>query len=156
MPRRAIGADATTAAHLAALGGAIRARREALRVSAATTAQAAGISRVTLHRIEQGLPSVAAGAYVAVIASLGLELALIDPNLETHDEDLPARIVVAEYPELAKLAWQRAEDAVVSPAEALALYERNWRHVDVERMTDNERKLVDRLTDALGKGRRLV
>ena len=42
---------------LVTLGAAVRQRRKALRLSAVATAEAAGISRPTLHRIEKGEPS---------------------------------------------------------------------------------------------------
>ncbi len=41
---------------LPALGAGIRARRKQLRVSATAAAEAAGLSRVTLHRIERAHP----------------------------------------------------------------------------------------------------
>ena len=41
-------------AQLQALGAQIRAQRKALGVSATVIAEAAGVSRVTLHRIEKG------------------------------------------------------------------------------------------------------
>jgi DNA-binding XRE family transcriptional regulator len=44
------------------IGGRIRRRRQQLGVSALATAAAAGISRVTLHRIETGAASVTVGA----------------------------------------------------------------------------------------------
>ena len=46
-------------AQLQALGEQVRARRKALRLSATVTAEAAGLSRVTLHRIEKGEPAKA-------------------------------------------------------------------------------------------------
>src|SRR4051812_46185245 len=69
-----------TQAKLAALGERIRAHRKQLGVSATATAEAAGMSRVTLHRIERGEPSVTMGAYLGAIAAIGLELALVDPQ----------------------------------------------------------------------------
>ena len=52
-----------TQTQLATLGCAIRDPRKQLRVSMTTTAEAAGVSRVTLHRIERGAPAVTIGAY---------------------------------------------------------------------------------------------
>ena len=49
---------------LQALGERIRAQRKQHRLSAATAAEAAGMSRVTLHRIERGEPSVTMGASI--------------------------------------------------------------------------------------------
>ncbi|MBC7603974.1 MAG: helix-turn-helix domain-containing protein, partial [Ramlibacter sp.] len=39
------------------IGATLRARRKAMKVSAVAASEAAGISRVTLHRIEKGEPS---------------------------------------------------------------------------------------------------
>jgi transcriptional regulator with XRE-family HTH domain len=62
----------TVTEQLAALGTRIRARRKALKVSATALAEAAGMSRVSVHRIEQGEPSVTMGAYLNVLAALGM------------------------------------------------------------------------------------
>ncbi len=50
---------------LAELGSTLRALRKGLKVNATAAAEAAGVSRVTLHRIEKGEPSVTGGAYAA-------------------------------------------------------------------------------------------
>jgi transcriptional regulator with XRE-family HTH domain len=147
------------AARLAALGRRIRARRKGLRVTAVAAAESAGMSRVTLHRIERGAPSVAAAAYLNLIAALGLDLELVDARsggaMEAA-EKLPATIRLAEYPQLKKLAWQRRRVDRLTPTDALALYERNWRHLDREALTRRERELIRLLVDALGGGRLLV
>lgn len=59
---------------LQALGLRIRSRRKGLGISAVRTAQTAKMSRVTLHRIERGGPSVTIGAYFNVLCALGLDL----------------------------------------------------------------------------------
>ena len=59
---------------LQTLGLRIRLRRKALGISAVRTAQNANMSRVTLHRIERGEPSVTIGAYFNVLRVLGLGL----------------------------------------------------------------------------------
>ena len=59
---------------LQALGAQIRSQRKALRLSATVTAEAAGLSRVTLHRIEKGEPSVTMGAWCNAMAALGMGL----------------------------------------------------------------------------------
>jgi transcriptional regulator with XRE-family HTH domain len=161
VPKRPPPLEQVAAERLVALGAQLRAHRKALRVNATTTAEAAGISRVTLHRIEHGEPSVTMGAYAAVIAALGLDMALVDPRARTTatTKQLPRRIKLAEYAQLRRLAWQRPDVdnmETITPKEALALYERHWRHVDRAAMTDDERALVQRLVDALGGGRLLV
>jgi transcriptional regulator with XRE-family HTH domain len=70
---------------LAILGQQIRTHRKALRVNATTTAQAAGMSRVTLYRIESGEPSVTMGAYLNAMAVLGLDFGILMPPIEVSD-----------------------------------------------------------------------
>ena len=55
------------------------------------------------------------------------------------------------YPALRELAWNRVDRWVTAP-EALALYERNWRHVDKESLGEEERALIKRLTHVFGGG----
>jgi transcriptional regulator with XRE-family HTH domain len=159
MPARAPPTDRYVDARLATLGRRLRARREGLGVSAVAAAESAGLSRVTLHRIERGEPSVAMGAYMSVIAALGLDLDLREKTVGPASEaaaKLPAKIHLAEYPELRRIAWQRRRVDTLTPNEALALYERNWRHVDRKAMRARERELVQLLVEALGGGRLLV
>ena len=65
---------------LSHIGQQIRSRRKDLKVSAVATAESAGISRMTLYRIEQGEASVTIGAYLSVISVLGLKPKLVDVN----------------------------------------------------------------------------
>ena len=68
-------------------------------------------------------------------------------------EPLPLRTVIpAEFPELALLAWNRDPARPIAAAEAFALYERNWRHVDKADLGDREATLIRDLTAALGHG----
>lgn len=53
---------------LVVLGARLRARRQELGVSARATAESAGLSRVTLHRVEVGNPTVTIGAYANGVA----------------------------------------------------------------------------------------
>lgn len=62
---------------------------------------------------------------------------------------------LAEYPQLASLSWHRQGEAL-SEEEALALYERNWRHVDPSKLEPAERALISRLVQRHGKGALLV
>jgi transcriptional regulator with XRE-family HTH domain len=72
MPAKAPPNPSVVAEQLVALGARIRAQRKALRVSGTALAEAAGMSRVSVHRIEQGEPSVTMGAYLNVLAALGM------------------------------------------------------------------------------------
>ena len=118
------------------------------------------MSRVTWHRIERGLPSVAMGAYMSAALAVGLELDVTRPQGpgagSDVDSTLPQRIRVDQYPQLAQLAWQLQPGIELTPAEALNLYERNWRHVDVAGLAASEQALVQSLARQLGGGRLLV
>jgi transcriptional regulator with XRE-family HTH domain len=161
MPASAPVIDTQLAARLAAIGEQLRAHRKQLKLTAVTAAEAAGMSRVTWHRIERGEPSVTMGAYMAASAALGLDLQVIDPQRAAADAsnaepDWPNGIRIGDYPQLKRLAWQQPGTAVVTPQEALSLYERNWRHADPLRLEPKERALIQALLAAHGRGRMLV
>jgi len=146
------------ASSLHALGQQIRAQRKALRVSATAAAQAAGMSRVTLHRIEHGEPSVTIGAYMNAAAALGLELGILRPAPEAGEAPqtldkrawIPVRIRLADYPQLKRLAWQVHGTDSLTPVEARDIYERNARHLDATSLDEGERDLMEALRTALG------
>ena len=148
----------TTAEALIALGQAIRHRRKTQKVSAIATAEAVGISRVTLHRIEKGVPSVTAGAYMAVCAALGLKAELSPQESSstvsqpTPDRKgwIPARVRIADYPKLKELAWQVHGTPELTPREALDIYQRNWRHLDPQALLQREKERVEALRQGLG------
>lgn len=159
MPAKSPFLGEVLAAQLAALGDRVRAQRERLKLKATATAEAAGMSRVTLHRIERGEPSVTMGAYLSAIAAVGLQMELTDPQAAQGKLAVaspPSRVRLADYPQLKRLAWQLHDVSELTPAEALNLYERNWRHIDQANMAPNERALVRALEVALGGGRLLV
>ena len=138
------------------LGAQVRARRKALRVSATSTAEAAGLSRVTLHRIEKGEPSVTMGAWVQVMSVLGLRLTAaasstdISPAPPTEGW-IPVRIPLADFPQLKALAWQVHGTDTLTPVEALDIYERNARHLDTTSLTAPERALLQALQTGFGR-----
>lgn len=159
MPSKTPPIGEVLAARLVAIGSRLQAHRKQLKVTATSAAEAAGISRVTLHRIERGEPSVTMGAYLSAIAALGLELEVADPQEDRAVESqpgAPGSIRLSEYPQLKRLAWQFHGMAEVTPAQALNLYERNWRHIDQASMQPGERALVRILAATLGGGRLLV
>jgi transcriptional regulator with XRE-family HTH domain len=141
---------------LALLGERLRAARKRQRVSALAAAEAAGISHVTLHRIERGGPTVAIGAWAAVASAMGLAFDLVDAKAAAQRKALPRKIRLRDYPQLKKLAWQLHGVDEIAPREALELYERNWRHLDRAALTDGEAALIDALARELGGGRLLV
>ena len=159
MPARSPPVGEVLAARLKALGERIRAHREQQKVSATTAAEAAGMSRVTLHRIERGEPSVTLGAYLSAIDAVGLQLELRDPNAPPAPVaaiGVPARVRLDDYPQRKGLAWQLHGVDDLSPQEALSLYERNWRHIDHALFEPAEQALVQALVKQLGGGRLLV
>ncbi len=118
------------------------------------------MSRVTLHRIERGEPSVTMGAYLNAAAALGLALGVVEPQPpppgRSQAASAPKRIRLADYPQLARLAWQHQGTSDVTPAEALSLYERNWRHIEQGALAPRERALIQQLVASLGGSRLLV
>ncbi len=158
MPARSPVIIDATAKKLEALGRQIRAHRKTLRVSATTAAEAAGMSRVTLHRIERGEPAVTIGAYLNAMAALGLEFGIVAPSNPVSDVSddhrkgwIPARIHLSDYPQLKQLAWQIHGTDALTPVEALDIYERNGRHLDFATMEPGERHLIEALRLAFGK-----
>lgn len=150
-----------SAAQLQALGAQLRARRKALKVSSTAAAEAAGMSRVTLHRIEKGEASVAAGAWANAMAVLGLSLVALDAEDTTAMREggipeadlsqwIPVRVRLADYPQLQALAWQVHGTDTLTPVEALGIYERNARHLDTAAMTPAEQALLQALRAGLG------
>ncbi len=157
MPSKSPENPSVVAEQLATLGARIRAQRKALRVSATALAEAAGMSRVSVHRIEQGETSVTMGAYLNVLAALGMTfsatVAADEPPDNSADDKagwLPARVRLADYPTLKQLAWQVQGTDELTPREALGIYERNWRHIDEAALLPRERNLIDALRLALG------
>ncbi len=109
---------------------------------------------MTLHRIEHGEPGVAIGAYLNAMAALGLDFGILTPpeaaGATAVEGWIPARVRLADYPQLKQLAWQLQGTDALTPAEALSLYERNWRHLDSAALEPHERQLIDALRTALG------
>ena len=140
---------------LAHLGKRLRAARKQQKVSATSAAQAAGMSRVTWHRIERGESSVTIGAWVTAADALGLKLDWLGtksgPLLS-----LGNKVRLADYPQLQRLAWQLPGVDELTPLEALSLYERNWRHVDRAALTMAEIALIHALATTIGSGKPLV
>jgi len=142
---------------LGQVGQQIRDHRKAMHISATVAAEAAGMSRATMHRIEKGEPSVTMGAYLNAMAALNIDYGIIqtETKMEVKSEDdrtgmIPARIRLDEYPELKKLAWHVHGIDTLSPQEALGMYERNWRHLDEKALTLHEQQLIDALRLGFG------
>lgn len=168
MPARAPSlVDPSAALVLTRLGAQARSRRKALKVSAGAAAAAAGMSRQTLNRIERGEPSVTLGAYVNALQALGLRLEVSSapgaPAPAAAGGSMKSvevgSVRVSGYPQLRLLAWHvpgARGDLAIPGAQALALYERNWRHLDQSTLVQHERDLIEALVKAHGNGVLLV
>ena len=160
MPSKLPHTSPTVSEKLQTLGRSIRAHRKSLAISAATTAECAHISRVTLHRIEKGEPSVTMGAYFTVLDALGLQIQA-KTKAGSDDESLgasatsiiPADIKLADYQQLKQLAWHIHGLDALTPNEAFGIYDRNWRHLNQPILADHEKALIDALkrADAAGE-----
>ena len=135
------------------LGLQIRQRRKLLGVSVATAAQAAGMSRDTWHRLEKGEVTVTIGAWFNALSALGFEFGVglsSEPTLSRGVVHIPVEVRLADYPQLAALAWQVKGDTEISARAAFEIYERNGRHIDLDRLTPEEAELIDGLRCVFG------
>jgi len=64
--------------------------------------------------------------------------------------DIPL-IELKRYPNLRFLTWQLHQE-LIREDEAFAVYEREWRHIDVANLTTEEQALIDHLTERYGNG----
>ena len=137
------------------LGSEIRSRRKALGVSVTATAEISQVSRMTLHRIERGEASVNMAAYLRVLAALGLDFQLVDTSLGATEHrqnpaSIPVRVSLAAYPILKNLAWQVQGTDSLTPQEAWDIYDRNWRHAELDEAEAEELDLIESLLPVVG------
>jgi transcriptional regulator with XRE-family HTH domain len=136
---------------LTKLGADLKLQRKRLGVTAEIAAKASGISRVTLHRIENGSAGTSIGAVYQVASALGLELRLCDRNvhmandLET-EEVVPLKIVIDRYPFLKSLCWHIPNLNVLGAREAHDIYARGGRFLKNQEVSDEELKLMENLS----------
>ncbi len=140
-------------ARVLALGLQVRQRRKAMSVSVITAAQAAGMSRDTWHRMEKGEVTVTIGAWFNALTVLGFEfgvgIASEPPQARTAD-NIPVVVRLADYPQLAALAWQVQGSTEISARAAFDIYERSERHIDQVSLTPEEAALMDGLVRVFG------
>lgn len=126
----------------------LRQRRKALGITVQNAAAAAGMSRDTWHRMERGGNTVTIAAWFNALAALGLRfgVGLDMPDAKRPAPDLlPLSIPLADYPQLAALAWQLGDKVVLSPREAFDVYDRNARHIDEAAISPEEKALITNL-----------
>lgn len=140
------------------LGNGLRVRRKGLGISMTAAADAAGISRVTWHRLEKGESTVAWGSFLAAAVAVGLDVDLVGPDLPeaelvpTVRDHLPLNIPLSDFPGLRRLAWQVGEKvSALTPREALGMYMRNARHLDVQALPPDEIALIRALEAVFGE-----
>jgi len=164
MPAKSPRTNAAAQERLDAVARGIRVRRFALGVSTVAAAHAAGVSRVTWHRMEKAEPSVTMGAYVGALAVLGLDIELrqVDklaahvltgelPQDRADAGGLPDTIPIKNYHQLRQLAWHVRDDFELTPQEAFGLYDRYRRHLNFDQMTPDELRLLRALEKAAQK-----
>lgn len=61
------------------------------------------------------------------------------------------KVKTADYLQLTLLLWSRRAEEI-DGREAFALYEANWRHIDVDHLTPAEAALIQRLAHEYGGG----
>lgn len=136
------------------LGLQVRQRRKVLGVSVVAAAQAAGMSRDTWHRMEKGEVTVTIGAWFNALSVLGLEfgVGIAGETAPGTANNIPVAIRLADYPQLAALAWQVRGSTEISARAAFDIYERNERHIDQDNLTPEEAGLMDGLKKVFGDG----
>jgi transcriptional regulator with XRE-family HTH domain len=132
---------------LADWGQRILLQRKFLKVAAESVALAAGISRVTLHRIEKGDPGVSIGAYVSTLQALGMQMTIsskLEVGSNSHSINL-SKIAIDEYPELKKISWQLKDGVTLTALEAKNMYERNEKFISFDALCEHEKQLIEHL-----------
>ena len=95
------------------------------------------------------------GAWCNAMAALGMGLQATPSTADTAKPApdrtgwIPARVALADYPQLRALTWQVHGTDTLTPLEALGIYERNARHLDLQAMSADEQALLDALRLAL-------
>lgn len=160
--------DAALRQRVAELARRVRQRRKVLGVTVVAAAEAAGMSRITWHRIEKGEVSVTIGAWFNALAVLGLRFGLGETTVGEAGEGeagegeaggrdevacVPVEIRMQDFPQLQALAWQVAGRVTLRPREALDIYQRHRRHIDWTSMSPGERRLVNALMQLFGEPR---
>ena len=75
----------------------------------------------------------------------------LQENPDTRAVPSQGLVRVDEYPNLKLLCWN-VEAPCITRRNAFALYERNWRLVDVAVAPEHERALIDDLAREFGRG----
>lgn len=107
------------------------------------------MSRLNWYKIEKGEITVLLGAYLSAAH-------IFQQTGGASEYWIAVRIHLSDFSQLRKFAWQVTDVDTLSPAEALDVYERNWRHLDESVLVDEGRKLINGLKMVLNSGVRSV
>lgn len=90
---------------------------------------------------------------------MGLDLNILNPlalPMSKIEEDAVefniagAHIRIRDYPQLRSLSWQLNHDVLLTDEEAIGIYERNKRFLEIHEIQEHERLLMQRLIDEYG------
>jgi len=59
---------------------------------------------------------------------------------------------IADYPQLRFICWNLKDDASMDDSLVLSLYERNWRHIEADKLERKEKEFIDYLVNKYGNG----
>lgn len=141
---------------LKVIGEKIKAERKRLKLPQADTAEASGIDRRTLGRIEKGQSSVTIGAYVTVMNGLNIKLTATTPvdalkeEKQHREQFLPLLINLNEYRALRDCAWHITGEDFVEPSVAYRLYQERITLIDRKLLADKEIALMAALEKVYG------
>jgi hypothetical protein len=57
-----------------------------------------------------------------------------------------------DYEQLKFLCWNIKDNISLSPEEVLSIYERNWRWIEVDKLQQDEKELIQNLVHDYGRG----
>lgn len=80
----------------------------------------------------------------------GLRLEIQGETAYMSAKEDTMQVHIDKYPQLRTLFWNRDQNACLEDDEAFAIYERNWRFVDVEALTADEKALLAELSERYG------
>ncbi|MCP5463880.1 MAG: helix-turn-helix domain-containing protein [Deltaproteobacteria bacterium] len=129
----------------------IQKERKERKVSAQALAESIQVSRLTVHRLEQGKPSVSVGVFIKALSALDLTCRVQDKKegFESPSQSdalvIPAQIPLKDYPELRTLAWHVQGSQFLKPMQAFQIYDRNQRHLDKVNLEEKESRLIEAL-----------
>jgi hypothetical protein len=123
------------------------------RTSALTRQEQLRMAKQTQREREKANGTATIELRLEKIVAQKLKTALVSPTFYQALNTLLANEVVDinETPMLRDIAWNR-ESQFVPAIEAMALYERNWRFVDTDKLLPSEAALIENLTARFGNG----